>query len=176
MQKIATTLSMLFCTTLGLAQAPKAASGPALSAPVSSNKTPAITVRSKTVSPSREVPDRYRGRIVTVGSGGGVVGKETTYALLDDGRLFSRRLGQPTYTYVGKQTSANTKRVFWSVEDRCAIKKTKYAKPGNVYRFVGWRKGGETYRVTWAPGDTVVPPNYEQVYKGFMGMLPKHEK
>ncbi|MBO0929409.1 hypothetical protein J2I48_00290 [Fibrella sp. HMF5036] len=111
--------------------------------------------------------------MLTVGSGGGVVGLETAYSLLDDGRLFSKTSKATTYTFLGTQTPENTKRVFWSVEDRCQIKKTTFDKPGNMYRFVQWRKGVEKHRVTWAPGDKTLPPNYEKVYTGFMGMLPK---
>lgn len=122
---------------------------------------------------SREVPDLYKGRVLTVGSGGGVVGLETAYALLDDGRLFSKTSAEKTYTFLGNQTAENTKRVFWSVEDRCQIKKTSFSKPGNIYRFVQWRKGVEKHKVTWAPGDKTLSVNYEKVYTGFMGMLPK---
>ena len=131
-----------------------------------------MVVRARKKRTSTEVPDIYKGRVLTVGSGGGIVGKETVYVLLDDGRLFSRKLGQTSYTFIGKQTAANTKKVFWSVEDRCAIRKTAYNKPGNMYRFVGWKKGAETRRVAWAPGDKTLPPNYERVYTGFMGMIP----
>ncbi|MBO0936239.1 hypothetical protein J2I47_06740 [Fibrella sp. HMF5335] len=108
-----------------------------------------------------------------MGSGGGVVGLETAYSLLDDGRLFSKTSKATTYTFLGTQTPQNTKRVFWSVEDRCQIKKTAFDKPGNIYRFVQWRKGAEKHKVTWMPGDKTLPANYEKVYTGFMGMLPK---
>jgi hypothetical protein len=156
-----------FIALLARAQAPEIAPATPLPAPNPSAKS------SGNIRLSKEIPDRYKGRIVTVGSGGGVAGRETTYTLLDDGRLFSRRTPDKAYTFVGTQTTANTKRVFWSVEDRCAIKKTKYSKPGNLYRFVGWRKGNETYRVTWAPGDKAISENFEKVYNGFIGMLPK---
>lgn len=170
MKTIIALSAALLATTLSLAQAPQAAA-PTL--PTSQPGEAVATTSGKSVRVSREVPDTYKGRLITIGSGGGFVGKETTYSLLDDGRLFSRKTGEKAYTYIGKQTAANTKKVFWSVEDRCAIKKTAYQHPGNMYRFVGWRKGTEVYKVTWALGDKNVPANYEQVYKGFIGMLPK---
>ncbi|RYF70359.1 MAG: FAD-binding oxidoreductase [Cytophagaceae bacterium] len=171
-------------------------------APVKTDKTPTMvmrikkktashttvtqkTVAQKTVAQkavaqkkpiTREIPDTYKGRILTVGSGGGIVGKEKAYLLLDDGRLFSRQSGQKTYTFIGQQTADNTKKVFWSVEDRCAIQKTAYNKPGNIYRFVSWKKGAELHKVAWAPGDKKLPANYEQVYTGFMGMIPAANK
>lgn len=171
MHRVTTTLFLsLLSGTLTLAQAPQAASSMSLATRQSGAQ---VNATGKSFRVVREIPDTYKGRVILVGSGGGVVGKETTYALLDDGRLFGKKSGDKTYTYIGKQTAANTKKVFWSVEDRCAIKKTTYQKPGNLYRFVGWRKGREAYKVTWTPGDKAVPANYEQVYKGFTGMLPK---
>jgi hypothetical protein len=110
--------------------------------------------------------------VLTVGSGGGFTGKETAYLLLDDGRLYRRTSTQPTYALIGRQTAATTKRVFTSVEDRCAIRRTAYDKPGNMYRFVRWKKGAEQYKVAWAPNDGNVPAGYNQVYSSFMGMLP----
>ncbi|MEZ0539965.1 FAD-binding oxidoreductase [Fibrella arboris] len=155
-------------------QAPTAAAPNSLTkaAVQKTDKTPAMVMRTRKKLASREIPDTYTGRILSVGSGGGIVGRETSYSLLDDGRLFGRKAGQTSYTFIGKQTASNTKKVFWSAEDRCAIRKTTYSKPGNVYRFVSWRKGSEQHKVTWAPGDKKLPANYEQVYTGFMGMIP----
>ncbi|WP_375446813.1 FAD-binding oxidoreductase [uncultured Fibrella sp.] len=169
-------LALAFLTTLttAFAQAPTAAapnSLPKKAAP-STDKTPAMVMRARKTVASREIPDTYKGRVLTIGSGGGVVGKEKMYLLLDDGRLFSRQSGQKSYTFIGKQTADNTKKVFWSVEDRCAIRKTTYNKPGNIYRFVSWKKGVELHKVAWAPGDKKLPANYEQVYTGFLGMIP----
>ena len=166
----------LTAVSLLLAQAPQAADPATTVAKKKSTKTnhmPAMGLRTrKRAGQSQEVPDLYRGRVLAVGSGGGIRGVETAYFLLDDGRLFSRKTGEKGYTFMGTQTAANTKKVFWSVEDRCAIKKTTYNKPGNIYRFIQWKKGTEEHRVAWATGDKDVPGNYEQVYKGFMGMLP----
>ncbi len=176
MLKILLTTALCLATTcLLVAQAPQAAD-PATRVrkprTTKTSKMPTLALRTrKKTGQTQEVPDLYRGRVLAVGSGGGVRGGESAYYLLDDGRLFSRKPGEKGYTFIGTQTAANTKKVFWSVEDRCAIRKTTYNKPGNTYRFVQWKKGTEKYRVTWATGDKDVPGNFEQVYKGFMGML-----
>lgn len=169
---LAALLLVSLTSALGQVPAAVASTTSAEKPTIVTDKTPAMVMRVKKASVSREVPDTYQGRILTVGSGGGVVGKETVYSLLDDGRLFSRKAGQKSYTFIGKQTAENTKKVFWSVEDRYAIRKTVFNKPGNMYRFVSWKKGKELHRVAWAPGDKNLPPNYEQVYTGFIGMIP----
>lgn len=163
----------LLAAPTAIAQVPAAAPN---SLPVKelpkTDKTPALVMRAKKNGAFREVPDTYRGRVITVGEGGSIASEGKTFSLLDDGRLFSRKSGQTSYTFIGKQTASNTKKVFWSVEDRCAIQKTTYHEPGNTYRFVSWKKGAERHKVAWAPGDKKLPANYEQVYTGFMGMIP----
>ena len=168
---VITTLAFAAASTV-LAQGPTVAKPNSLSTPKKKpGKGPRIA--RSVHKTSREVPDVYKGRVLTVGSGGGVVGTETAYYLLDDGRLFSKTSKAAIYTFMGNQTAENTKRVFWSVEDRCNIKKTAFDKPGNIYRFIQWHKGAEKHKVTWMPGDKALPANYEKVYTGFMGMLPK---
>lgn len=117
-------------------------------------------------------PDTYKGPQIRIGSGGGVTGASTTYYLLDTGQLFGRRSRDVTFTLIGQQTAANTKRVFTSVEINCKIKTTKFSNPGNVYKFVQWRKGKEKYKVTWGAVGKAVPANYPKVYDSFMAMIP----
>ncbi len=117
-------------------------------------------------------PATYEGRQIVVGSGGGFTGRTTMYYLLDTGDLFRKSPADTTFVRIGKQTAATTKRVFQTVEDRCQIKKTKFYEPGNVYQFVRWQQGKETYRVVWAPGDTAVPARYPNVYTAFLNMIP----
>ena len=117
-------------------------------------------------------PDTYAGRQLAVGSGGGVRGISTTYYLLDDGRLFGRRSRDTSFTFIAKQTAPITKRVFTSVEESCKIKTTKFDHPGNIYKFVRWRKGKQAHIVTWGEPGKTVPPNYPKMYDAFMAMIP----
>ncbi len=117
-------------------------------------------------------PALYTGRQIMVGSGGGFTGASTTYYLLENGKLFGRRSRDTTYTFIGQQTAANTKRVFSSVEVSCKIKTTKFDEPGNTYKFVQWRKGKLAYKVSWGAAGKKVPANYPKVYDAFMAMIP----
>ncbi|WP_460978438.1 FAD-binding oxidoreductase [Spirosoma knui] len=121
---------------------------------------------------SAVTPATYTGRQVMVGSGGGFTGASTTYYLLDNGQLFGRRSSDSLYTSLGRQTATATKRVFTTVEKTCKIKTTKFNKPGNLYTFVQWRKGKETYRVAWGAPGTTVPERYPTFYRSFLKMIP----
>ncbi|MVM40631.1 FAD-binding oxidoreductase [Spirosoma sp. HMF3257] len=117
-------------------------------------------------------PATYKLRQIIVGNGGGITGASTTYYLLENGKLFGRRNRDVAFTYIGQQTAANTKRVFRSVEVNCKIKMTRFDNPGNIYKFVQWRKGKLDYKVTWGAADKTVPANYPKVYDSFMAMIP----
>lgn len=117
-------------------------------------------------------PATYKGRVLTVASGGGVTGFTTYYYLLDDGQLFGKQSRDNTFSFLAKQTPANTKRIFDVVEGSCKIKKTKFDNPGNMYKLVQWRKGGQAYRVAWGDPDKTVPANYPRFYDSFMSMIP----
>ena len=110
-----------------------------------------------------------------LGSGGGVTGFATTYYLLANGKLFSRSSRDTVFTFIGRQTRANTKRVFEMAEQDCAIKTTNFNHPGNTYKFAQWKKGEESYRVTWGDISETVPASYPRLYTSFMTMLPISE-
>ncbi|WP_019989251.1 hypothetical protein [Rudanella lutea] len=117
-------------------------------------------------------PLTYKGRVITVTTGGGFTGRSTSYSLQDDGRLYGKRSTDAAYALLGKQSAPNTRRVFWSLEDRCKIKTTQFDNPGNTYKAVSWRKGTETYTVTWGSPKDSVPDSYEKFYSAFMATIP----
>lgn len=133
-------------------------------------------VRDKTPdvrkTPAVSTPVTYTGRQIMVASGGGFTGFSASYYLLDNGKLFGRRSRDTTFTFIGQQTTANTKRVFSVAEGKCKIRTTKFDHPGNIYKVVRWRKGKLGNKVAWgAPGRTA-PPNYAKFYDTFMSMIP----
>lgn len=122
---------------------------------------------------NREItPANYKGRQLIMGSGGGITGFVTAYYLLANGKIFSRNSRDTVFTFIGKQTRANTKQAFKTAEDTCGIKTTTFDHPGNIYKFAQWRKGEENYKVTWGDTGETVPASYPQLYTSFMAMLP----
>ncbi|MCY7357589.1 MAG: FAD-binding oxidoreductase [Rudanella sp.] len=156
-------LILCVCTLTGMAQTKT----------VKKTKTVKTVKTTKTtVSKASTSPKTYTGRVIAVTSGGGFTGRSSSYYLQDDGRLYGKRSTEATYALLAKQTPDNTKRVFWSLEDRCQIKTTKFDFPGNTYKAVGWRKGKEQYSVTWGSPTDSVPANYEKFYSSFMTTIP----
>lgn len=111
-----------------------------------------------------------------VGNGGGITGFSTTYYLLDNGQLFGRRSYDTVFTTLGRKTAAHTKRTFRMAEDDCRILTTQFDNPGNRYRFVGWRKGKRTNKITWGEPGTTPPATYPKFYESFMAAIPRSSR
>ena len=111
-----------------------------------------------------------------LGNGGGITGASTAYYLLDNGRLFTRSSRDTVFTFIGKQTGADTKQAFETAEEDCQIKTTVFNHPGNTYKFAQWTEGAQRYKVTWGDVDKTVPPSYPQLYNSFMAMVTASEK
>ena len=121
-------------------------------------------------------PDAYKKQQIAVGSGGGFTGLTTTYYLLDNGRLFRKTNRDSVYTPLGKLKTTRRKQLLSAVLDTCKIETTTYNEPGNVSRFVLFQNGDETYRVTWAAGDSAVPASYPKLFQSFMATLPTSDQ
>lgn len=129
----------------------------------------AVPVRKQTALAH---PDSYAGRQLRVGNGGGFTGFSTTYCLLDNGQLFSRSSRDTAYQFLGRQTTANTKRAFATVETTGRIKRVRFDNPGNMYKFVEWKRGKQRYRVSWGAVGITVPAAYPKFYNWFMTVIP----
>jgi hypothetical protein len=138
---------------------------------------PASAQRIKTPLRTND-PTGYRGRQVVVGRGGGIAGGWTAWYLLDNGDLFTRQSRDSTFRKLGRQTPANTKRVFATLDNTCRIKTTRFNEPGNTYQFVELterygRRRAATHRVTWGAIGQPPPASYPRFYQSFMAMIPK---
>ncbi|GAB3273913.1 hypothetical protein GCM10027347_46630 [Larkinella harenae] len=123
-------------------------------------------------------PMTYKNRQIIVGSGGGFTGASTAYYLLENGYLYSKSNTDSLYTRLGRQPTAITRRLFHELETTCRIKTAQFDHPGNTYRFVGWKKGPQDYRVTWGESGKTVPASFTKFYNAFMKrvLVSKREK
>ncbi|WP_266366668.1 hypothetical protein [Tellurirhabdus rosea] len=116
-------------------------------------------------------PDSYRGRQLVVGSGGGITGLTDTYYLFENGNLYARSEGDSAFTRLRKQPAAIVRRLFKMVEDDCRIRSARFDNPGNVYRFVRWKRAKEEHTVTWGDPRQPAPASYTKLYRSFMTMV-----
>lgn len=99
------------------------------------------------------------------GYGGGYAGHETSFILLENGRIF-RREGVGGVPIEMKGTKRNTARALYSAFHR-DLRKYDFNHPGNVYSFVQMQEGSAIRRVAW--GDDRYP--VEQKAKDFFNRI-----
>ena len=117
-------------------------------------------------------PDKYKGRQLVMGSGGGITGFVTTYYLLDNRKLFVRNGRDTMFTFLNRQPEIITRQLFQMAEDTCNIKTTTFDHPGNLYKFAQWNKGEQSHKVTWGDREEKVPASYTKLYNSFMAIVP----
>jgi hypothetical protein len=90
------------------------------------------------------------------GSGGGFVGKEMTYVLLQNGQIFMKDI-KGNYTEMVKISEKKAKKCFKTSE---TLANYKCNDPGNVYQFMGVYTDSTSHKMVWggtkAPSDTTM--------------------
>lgn len=123
-------------------------------------------------APALVSPLTHKGRVLSVGYGGGVAGRSVAYYLLDNGRLFGKRRADTTFVELKAQSLGSTKQLFRTLETSARIRTTRFNEPGNTYRFVGWQRGRTRHRVVWGQPSPKPPAAYPRFYTRFMALIP----
>jgi len=102
------------------------------------------------------------------GNGGGIVGKETLYYLLDNGQLF-KKSGNENIVEFGKIKAKKAKALYTNIEDlKLGTREFKHA--GNTYQFVEVLNGDSVNRIVWGDG-TPVEPDVQALYNTLSGLV-----
>ncbi len=102
------------------------------------------------------------------GNGGGIVGKETLYYLLDNGQLF-KKSGSDNIIEAGKIKAKKAKAYYSNIEDlKLGTRDFKHA--GNTYQFVEVLNGDSVNRIVWGDG-TPVDPDVQALYNTLSGLV-----
>jgi hypothetical protein len=117
-------------------------------------------------------PANYKKAILFFGQGGGFTGAVTTYALLDNGRVFKKNtLTQPEFIYMGKLTKSDTRQLFNNYTF-LGLDTVQTGEPGNIYHFVEYQLKKTRHKLTWG-GPTPAPANLTLFYTLLNHYLPK---
>lgn len=105
------------------------------------------------------------------GSGGGVVGKETTYTLLNNGQIFKKGLKEPN-TEAAKTKSKTAAEIFKAAA-ALDIAKLEFNHPYNLYSFLEWQDGDVVQRIVWGDPAFPVGEGVKEVFDRLNGLLTK---
>lgn len=87
------------------------------------------------------------------GNGGGFVGRETIFTLLENGQIFQTDM--PDKMTELRKTKAGKAKKLYQTAQNLGIAKLTFDHPGNIYAFIEYQEGDMVQRITW--GDPKFP-------------------
>lgn len=105
------------------------------------------------------------------GSGGGIVGKETTHTLLQNGQTFLREMAGPLVE--SAKTKPKTAAAIFKTAESLGLSKMEFNHPGNIYSFLEWQDGDMVHRVVWGDAKFPVDGGVKALYEQLNGLLKK---
>lgn len=120
---------------------------------------------------TKYAPGSFPDHQIRWGSGGGFVGKETTYTLLDNGQIFVRKLGGDL-TSAGATKTRVAKSIYKTVEN-LGLANLNFQHPGNTYSFMEVLSGDSVQRVSWGDPAHPVDADVKALFDQLNGLLDK---
>ena len=119
---------------------------------------------------AQHTADKLPAEQIRWGSGGGFTGKETSFALLENGQIFQfKTLDGSTTELAG--TKAKAARNLFSKAKALALRDVKHDHPGNMYYFLELRDAAAgTHRITWG-NEMPVEPKAKDFYMMLQQLL-----
>lgn len=92
-------------------------------------------------------PDAFPEKQLRWGSGGGFVGKETKFTLLENGQVFKDEPNRKTVEL--EKTKAKKAKSLFKTADELGLLTLDFQHPGNMYDFVEYQQGEVSKRISW---------------------------
>ena len=114
-------------------------------------------------------PETYQGKQLVFGSGGGITGAVTTFALLPGGTLFRDAPHDSSgFVLLAEVEAAAARAAFKQARD---LDGYQFDEPGNFYYFLAYRHKKTSYRLTWGRAGQAPPPEAQALYDYLMAMV-----
>jgi hypothetical protein len=105
------------------------------------------------------------------GKGGGIVGKETAWTLLENGQIFKRDGANASLTPI-EGTKSKTSTALFKTADALGLQKVDFVHPGNMYSFIEVPDGQKTKRISWGDPKLPVDPKILDLYNQLVKLAP----
>lgn len=133
---------------------------------------PAMLALFFACKPTKFTAENFPDRQLRWGSGGGYTGKETMYALLENGQIFLREntAGKFTETAGAKPKRA---KALYNLAETLGLAKIEFEHPGNTYKFIEVLNGDSAHRISWGMKNNPVNPQIEGLFRQLNELVNK---
>lgn len=109
------------------------------------------------------------------GKGGGFVGKETLFVLLENGQIFKQGPDTGSLTETGHTRPGKARKLFKLLETT-GIQQLDFQHPGNTYKFIDVVSGDTIRRVSWGDPQQSLDAAVADLYAQLEGLVEKNKK
>jgi hypothetical protein len=123
---------------------------------------------------TKHTPDKLPIRQLVFGDGGGFVGIETSFTLLENGQLF-KQVGVEGAMEELKPIKPKAAKALFDKVNGLQLFKLDIDKPGNMYYFLRQVTDHLDSRVTWGAGDYLPPQGLVSTYKELKALTKEQQ-
>ncbi|HNG89301.1 MAG TPA: hypothetical protein PK858_03825, partial [Saprospiraceae bacterium] len=105
------------------------------------------------------------------GKGGGFVGKETTYTLLENGQVFLRDISAAIHEVDG--VKARKAKALYGTAEKLGLSQLDFKHPGNTYQFIEVMQDNALRRILWGDAQHAVDPAIAKLYADLEALTKK---
>jgi len=113
-------------------------------------------------------PDAFPEKQLRWGSGGGFVGKETKFTLLENGQVFKDEPNKKTVEL--ENTKVRKAKALFKTATELDLLKLDFQHPGNTYDFMECQEGEEIKRITWGDSQFPVDPKIKEMFAALQAL------
>ncbi len=117
--------------------------------------------------------DDYKGKIITIGYGGGFTGEYKEYSLLENGDMFLYNTISKKRKYLGKVEKNVVDQMFENSK-MLNLPKVKFNKPGNMNKYIVFRINKVENKILWS-NDKDINNDLSTFYKVFLNNVKKYK-
>jgi len=120
---------------------------------------------------TKYAPNTLPDRQLRWGNGGGFVGKEITYTLLDNGQIFTQKTGEALTE--SASTKRRTAKSIFKTAETLGLAALDFQHPGNTYKFIEIQSGGAVRRISWGDAEHPVSQGVADLYTQLAALVKK---
>lgn len=106
------------------------------------------------------------------GKGGGFVGKETLFVLLENGQIFKQSPDSGSFAEADHTRAGKARKLFKLVET-AGLQNLDFQHPGNTYKFIEVMSGDTIHRVSWGDPQQSLDAAVADLYAQLEGLVGK---
>lgn len=112
----------------------------------------------------KTVIDPMTAPSIVWGNGGGFTGKEVSFRLLQNGKIYKTEGLNSGMQLELKPIKAKVAKAMFSAATELNLNEVALNAPGNMYHFVELQRDGKPYRITWGDKEAELPQKVKDFY------------